>query len=204
MLKELRDLVSFILGFVNDVVELVSTSRLSMSPTLTIGRERAIALQVSGIIGIILVTMFLRTWTAVPPKIELLPFSVVTILYFAAVSFLIGLVVRWQSASADHARKDRELSDKQTDAYSYVIGFNLVALVVFAVIRDGLNYLFSDQVSLLPAVAAAIIAGALTVIFGRGGRLSNSNLTVGQKAIVSFLLATSFFLYTATIVGAAA
>jgi hypothetical protein len=197
VLKEMRELVGFILGFVSDVVELLSTSRLSMSPITTLGRDRAGALQVTGTIGIVLVTIFIRTWSTQPPKIDLLPFSVLTIGYFAFISFAVSLAIKWQQASA----ADKAKSDPQTDAYSYVIAFNLIALLVFALLREVLHFYFNAEQSLPAAFGATLVAGAATLLVGNQKRDANSDLTVRQRVVIAALLCLSFFGYAAGAAG---
>jgi|GEM_PF-5688770 len=199
MLKELKELISFVLGLLNDVAELIRTSRLSASPSQSLGRDRALSLQLSGIVGIVLVGIFISTLTDKSFKVDLLTFGTITLIYFTIAAFLVGLAIRYVPGGNNGPAEDGDkASNTQIDATSYVIAFNLIGLIVFALLRDLLNFVWQAAGILMPAAGAVVVAGALMLTFGRK---SSSAVGLGgtQKAAVLLLLIASFFGYAAAL-----
>ena len=154
MLKELRELIGFVLGSLNDIAELIRTSCLSTSPLQSLGRDRALSLQLSGAVGIVLVGIFISTLTDKALKIDLLPFGVITLIYFTIAAFFVALAIRvfrpGNDGTKTTAENDQAASAAQIDATSYVISFNLIALFIFALLRDVLNFAWQYTGSLGP------------------------------------------------------
>lgn len=197
MLKELRELVGFVLGFLTDVIELIRTSCLSTSPLQSVGRDRALSLQLSGLVGIVLVGIFISTLSDKSVKIDLLPFGTITLIYFTIAAFLVGLAIRYfrpSHADAPDSAGGDVTSNAQIDATSYVIAFNLIALIVFAVTRDLLNYIGQSPEILIPTILAIAVAGITMLVFGNRDA-SKVGLGKLQTATVLFLLAGTFFGY---------
>jgi hypothetical protein len=196
MLKELRELLGFVLGFLTDVTELIRTSRLSTSPLQSVGRDRALSLQLSGLVGIVLVGIFISTLSDKIIKIDLLPFGTITLIYFTTAAFLVGLAIRHipsHAAGVDKTGGDA-ISDTQIDATSYVITFNLIALIIFAVARDLLNYVTLSPGILIPTILAILVTSITMLAFDNRGT-SKAGLGKLQKAIVLFVLAGTFLGY---------
>ena len=200
MLKELRELVGFVLNFLSDIFELVRTSQLSASPIHTLGRDRAIALQLSGVVGIVLIGVFIHAFQAVTASVDILAFGTITIAYFTVAAFLISLLLRYLGPNPDHtltaSENNQKATEVQVDSTSYVICFNLVALIVFAIARDFLYFFISVKSIIPPTIVAALLAGVVMLVFGRKGP---SPLTLAQKALVVLILIGSFLAY-ATVV----
>jgi hypothetical protein len=198
MLKELRELVSFVLGFLNDVIELIRTSCLSVSPLQSLGRDRALSLQLTGVVGIVLVGIFISTLSNKSVKIDLLTFGTITLIYFTIAAFMVGLAIRHVPTEGNTKKLVAANGDvaggRHVDATSYVIAFNLIGLTVFAILRDVLNFAWQNAGFLTPAAVAAIVAGAVMLVIGRknsaGGGLSRT-----QKAAVMLFLVVSFLGY---------
>lgn len=199
MLKELRELIGFVLGSLNDIAELVRTSRLSTSPLQSLGRDRALSLQLSGVVGIVLVGIFISTLSDKTIKIDLLPFGTITIIYFTIAAFLVALAIRLFASRNDGdntaAEADAVASAAQIDATSYVISFNLVALIIFALLRDVLNFMWKITGVGWPATVAVIVAGTVILVVGRSKDTSKAQLNWAQKGTVTLLLVGSFFGY---------
>jgi hypothetical protein len=199
MLKELRELIGFVLGSLNDVTELIRTSRLSTSPLQSLGRDRALSLQLSGVMGIVLVGIFISTLSDKNVKIDLLPFGTITIIYFTLAAFFVGLAIRLLRSQnvgkQTEAEGDQVGRDTQIDATSYVISFNLVALIVFALLRDVLNFVWGLTGIAWPAAVAVGVAGTAILAIGRPKDNSKVGLNWIQKSTVTLLLVASFFGY---------
>jgi hypothetical protein len=201
MLKELRELVSFVLGFLNDVTELIRTSRLSASPLQSLGRDRALSLQLSGVVGIVLVGIFISTFSDKSVKVDLLAFGTITLIYFTIAASVVGLAIRYVppgNNSKTRAADGNPASDTQVDAASYVIAFNLIGLTVFALLRDLLNFVWQEAGVLVPAAGAAAVAGVAMLAFGRKND-PKAGLGRAQKAAVMLFLIASFFGYAAAL-----
>jgi hypothetical protein len=203
MLKELRELIGFVLGSLNDIAELIRTSCLSTSPLQSLGRDRALSLQLSGAVGIVLVGIFISTLTDKALKIDLLPFGVITLIYFTIAAFFVALAIRLfrprDDGTKTTAENDQAASAAQIDATSYVISFNLIALFLFALLRDVLNFAWQYTGVAWPAAAAVVVAGAVMLVVGRSRDSSKIGLNWPQKSAVTLLLAASFFGYAATL-----
>jgi hypothetical protein len=195
MLKELRELIGFVLGFLTDVVELIGTSRLSLSPLQSLGRDRALSLQLSGVVGIVIVGIFISTLSDKDVKIDLLTFGAITLIYFTVAAFAIGLAMRLLR-NTDPKAPARSASDTQVDATSYVISFNLVALLVFALLRDVLNYFWRSPGIVWPGVVAVAIAG-VAILARKDDPVTG--LSPRQRAGVIAILVASFFGYAAAL-----
>lgn len=211
MLKELRELIGFVLGFVTDIADLIWTSRLSSSPVQNLGRDRALSLQLSGVLGIILAGIFITTLSTKHIKIDLLPFAAITLIYFTLAAFVVGLAIRVFHRNDVDKRGDKKAQNSkeepntqavvgfaQIDATSYVISFNLVALIVFAIARDLLNFLWGTAEIRLPSVAAVVIAAVVILAFGKKSG-PEPGLSLMQKAAVTIVLVISFLGYAATL-----
>lgn len=199
MLKELRELTSFVLGFLNEVVQLIGTSRLSTSPLHNLGRDRALSLQLSGVIGIVLVGVFISTFSDKNVKIDLLPFSTITLIYVTVAASVVGLVVRQLRPAAKKLEVgEQSASDSHIDATSYVISFNLVALVVFALARDLANFAWQSTGILWPAALAVAVAGTVILTIGKADS-SATGLSAAQRSGVILVLVASFFGYAAAL-----
>ncbi|SRR6266851_824018 len=199
MLKELRELIGFVLGSLSDIAELIRTSRLSISPLQSLGRDRALSLQLSGVVGIVLVGVFISTLSDKTLKIDLLPFGTITIIYFTIVAFFVGLAIRLLTSRNDGkkaaAEDDQASNAAQIDATSYVISFNLVALIIFALLRDFLNFMWGFSGVGWPASAAVVVAGTVMLVVGRSKDNSKVGLNWAQKSTVTLLLVAAFFGY---------
>lgn len=203
MLKELRELIGFVLGSLSDIAELIRTSCLSTSPLQSLGRDRALSLQLSGAVGIVLVGIFISTLTDKALKIDLLPFGVITLIYFTIIAFFVALAIRVFRSGSDGiktaAEDDQAANAAQFDATSYVISFNLVALFIFALLRDVLNFTWQYAGFGWPAAAAVVVACAVMLVVGRSKANSKTGLNWPQKSAVTLLLAASFFGYAAAL-----
>jgi hypothetical protein len=126
----IRETASFVLNFVDDNLALMGNSGLSISPTMTLGKDRVSAIQLSGVALVVLITLFVRGHF--DSKIDVLAWTVVSAVYLSVVSCLVyAMVWRFQQATPGSGERDVRL-----DTNSYVLFFNAVALLVFAMLQE--------------------------------------------------------------------
>jgi hypothetical protein len=214
MFKELRELISFVLGLLTDTFELVRMSVLSRSSSIGLGREAATALHLSASVIIILISIFISVASAARPQLEWLPFSVLCLVYFTTVSFLIYALMRhfrgelWAVPAGSLPAKDEKTRvwDGNIDAKSYVLAFNLVALFVFAIVRETLLFQWGTATSLgtvnaIAAVPAVVVAGFMMLVLARKEESPvSSGLNFKQRALIATVLTASFLLYITLVV----
>jgi len=201
LLKEVRELASFVLNFVDDNLVLMQNSGLSMSPTLTLGKERVSGIQLSSIFFVILITVYIKSLSAAPPKIDLLVFSAICVGYFALASFLVARVMKYSldnsQAAAELARSDQ--FDFRLDSTSYVLFFNTIALFAFALTRDVLFFYlgreFLTAINVIAGFIAAILACGSILFLRVGASRMRSCLTRSQKLFVTVAMTITFLLY---------
>jgi hypothetical protein len=211
MVKELRELVTFVLAFGLDVLEAVRNSALPTSPSASVGVDRVKALNVSAVVAIVLISIFIKTLSAVRVDLDLLLFSVLCIFYFMISAMLVSFYLRrlaGKATEASTAKDDPSVhrADPDIDAHATVLGFNIVALLSFALLRElavfrGYGEQI-DTVNWIAAIVACLLAIGLFVIIGRFSRAANRGyaLRLPQRATLLGLMSIMFFLYTRIIV----
>lgn len=207
LLQEVREMASFVLDFIDDNVDLMENSYLSISPTLGLGKDRVSAIQLSSIIVFVLITAFIQTFASKPLPIDVLPLTLVCVVYLSLVAFLVARVIgRFQGAANKGAPADER--DIKLDSNSYVLFFNSVALFVFAVMRELIyREFFSDhrsQSSQIPSTVGAILgifAACALILASRKSVKGGSNLTGSQKLAIVVLLTLGFIFYIAIVAG---
>jgi hypothetical protein len=208
MLKEIRDLALYVFGFLDDVSVLMQNSTLSMSPTMRLGRDRAVAIQLSGILSVVLISILIRTLKAQQPNIDLLAFSAACVAYFAIMSFIVSkLVERFiQDGDQNYLQPKPKARDLKIDSYSYVLFFNMIALAVFALLRVlatvigfHLSSLTIVLINVVAAGAAAVVASALILFLNARSKDPENPLTFRQKSIIASMMTLTFVIYVTVI-----
>ena len=198
LLKEFRELASFVLNLVDDNLVLMQNSGLSMSPTANLGKERVSAIQLSSIFVVILITIYIKTLSTAPTKIDLLAFSAVCVAYFAIASFIVGRAMASQEGSEPGAETSGR--DVRLDSTSYVLFFNTIALLVFAIARDVLFFYLGRESLGLANVTAAIVAAAAacgSILYMKAGASGKgSSLTGRQKLFITGAMTATFVIYS--------
>jgi len=208
MIKDLREFTPFVLGLADDVFDFVRNSVLSASPSMRLGAERAKGLQLSAVVFIVLLSVFIKS--AVAPKIDVLSYGLFCVGYFAVIGFLVTLYVRrsipadLRTAQIEKAVKSESRENpfnESIDAHSYVLSFNLIALFVFAVAREfAIRFGYRDDFRTADWIAAGLAVVVTSIIFlslrpKTGATDSSIGLSALQKVILSLLLSAMFLLY---------
>jgi hypothetical protein len=214
MLKELRDLVTFILGLVSDMREMTTNSVLPVSPSMTLGTVKARALHLTAVVWLVVLSIFVYTGTDAPSRVDVLVFALTCTIYIIIAAFVIELAIRYFTrttlavAGVPNGEAD-DSNDKAfnvvTDSHSYVLNFNFVALFLFAVTREIIVY---EQwtndiglVNLIAAILSAFLASVVLLSFRpKRAAFAPSKITRGQRLGLCLVLSALFLAYSQLIV----
>ena len=125
-----RETASWVLNFVDDNLSLMGNSGLAISPTMSLGKDRASAIQLSGVGLIVLMTLFVRARFAT--SLDVLAWTVICAAYLSVVSFLVHKIMQ----GFDPPILDSDTRDIRLDGNVYVLFFNVIAVFMFAIVEE--------------------------------------------------------------------
>ena len=99
---------------------------MASSPSSHAGIDRSKALNLSAVSAIVLLSIFIKTLPALEVKVDVLPFAIICLVYFMVASLLVALYLRFLGNSSS------QTISLEADSHAFVLGFNIVALLSFA------------------------------------------------------------------------
>lgn len=201
MIKELKELVALVLSFGTDVFDAIRNSALPSSPSAYLTVDRSKALNLSVVAAIVLISIFIKTLPALDVKLEILPFALICIAYFMIAGLLVSLYLR---KTVEEPGKNTSL---EADSHSFVLGFNIVALLIFSLAVETAVFLgFGTRIASVKWIAAigAVLVSTAVYLVARRWRSSKNergyDMSLQQQVGLLSILSFVFVVYTRIII----